>query len=168
MWELFDNTMSNPELTLRPMSDLDLPFLQKVYFSTREDEMMLVSWNETEKQAFLESQFAAQHAYYQKYYANACFDVIERDNQPIGRLYVDHWEREIRIVDIALLPEYRGQGIGSHLISQIQSQAALAGKAVSIHVEKYNPAYQLYNRLGLAKTGDTGVYDLLVWNPTGS
>jgi ribosomal protein S18 acetylase RimI-like enzyme len=158
--------MSDFSLTLRPITASDLPFLQQVYASTRESEMTLISWSEAEKQAFLESQFTAQHAHYQTYYVKACFDVIERDGQPIGRLYVDHWEREIRIVDIALLPEYRGQGTGAHLIGQIQSQAAAVRKTVSIHVEKYNPAYKLYDRLGFVKTSETGVYDLLVWNPS--
>ena len=153
------------ELTLRPMTNADLPFLLEVYAAARAEELAQVSWSEAEKQAFLASQFNAQHHHYQTYYKTASFDVIEQNGQPIGRLYVDRWPSEIRIVDIALLPSYRSQGLGSHLLSQIQAEARAIGKTVSIHVEKYNPAYHLYSRLGFSKIGETGVYDLLAWKP---
>lgn len=153
------------ELTLRSMTDADLPFLLEVYAAARAEELAQVPWTEAEKRAFLTSQFNAQHHHYQTYYKTASFDVIEQKGQPIGRLYVDRWPNEIRIVDIALLPPYRNQGLGSHLLCQIQAEAQAIGKTVSIHVEKYNPAYQLYNRLGFTKIGETGVYDLLAWKP---
>lgn len=153
------------ELTLRSMTDADLPFLLEVYAAARAEELAQVPWTEAEKRAFLTSQFNAQHHHYQTYYKTASFDVIEQKGQPIGRLYVDRWPNEIRIVDIALLPPYRNQGLGSHLLCQIQAEAQAIGKTVSIHVEKYNPAYQLYSRLGFTKIGETGVYDLLAWKP---
>jgi ribosomal protein S18 acetylase RimI-like enzyme len=152
-----------PELTLRPITESDLPFLLEVYVAARADELVQVSWSEIEKQKFLTSQFQAQHYHYQKYYAAASFNVIEQNGQPIGRLYVDRWPNEIRIVDIALLPHFRNQGIGSHLLRQILAEGEAANKTVSIHVEKYNPAYHLYGRLGFQKIGETGVYDLLAW-----
>lgn len=158
--------MFGQSLRLRPITDSDLPFLVEVYVSTRMDELAVTGWSRTEKRLFLEAQFAAQHTHYQKYYPNAFFDVIEQNGNPIGRLYVDHWTREIRIVDIALLPPYRRSGIGTHLITNIQMQAMETGKSLSIHVEKNNPAYHLYTRLGFVKSGETGVYDLLVWVPT--
>jgi ribosomal protein S18 acetylase RimI-like enzyme len=152
-----------PKLTLRPITESDLPFLLEVYMAARADELVQVSWSEIEKQKFLTSQFQAQHYHYQKYYAAASFNVIEQNGQPIGRLYVDRWPNEIRIVDIALLPHFRNQGIGSHLLRQILAEGEAANKTVSIHVEKYNPAYHLYGRLGFQKIDETGVYDLLAW-----
>ncbi len=154
-----------PELTLRPMTDSDMPFLLEVYAAARAEELAQVPWSEAEKRAFLISQFNAQHHHYQTYYKTASFDIIEQNGQPIGRLYVDRWPNEIRIVDIALMPHCRNQGLGSHLLNQIQAEARTVGKTVSIHVEKYNPAYRLYTRLGFDKIGETGVYDLLAWKP---
>jgi len=153
------------ELTLRPITDDDLPFLLKVYAAARVDELAQVPWSEAEKQAFLTSQFNAQHHHYQTYYKTASFDVVEQNGQPIGRFYVDRWTNEIRIVDIALLPAFRNQGIGSHLLQQIRAEGQATHKTVSIHVEKYNPAYHLYSQLGFQKIGETGVYDLLAWQP---
>jgi GNAT superfamily N-acetyltransferase len=102
--------------------------LLAVYASTREPELAAVEWDAAQKAAFVEMQFDAQHAYYQEHYAGAAFDVILVDGQPAGRLFVSREENEIRIVDIALLPEYCNRGIGTTLLRELQSEAAAAGK----------------------------------------
>jgi ribosomal protein S18 acetylase RimI-like enzyme len=76
---------------------------------------------------------------------------------------VDRWDKEIRIMDIALLPEHRGVGIGTGLLRELQEEARAAGKSLSIHVEKFNPALRLYERLGFQPQEDKGVYLLMVW-----
>jgi predicted GNAT family acetyltransferase len=92
--------------------------------------------------------------------------VIVVDGQPVGRLYVARWAEEIRVVDIAVLPEYRNRGIGSALLRDLMAEAAAAGKPLSIHVERFNPAVRLYARLGFAPAGDAGVYLLMRWSAT--
>lgn len=153
------------QLTLRPISDDDLPFLERLYGSTRADEMAAVDWTDAEKEAFLAMQFRAQHRHYQAYYANADFDVIELDGEPIGRLYLDRRDDEIRIVDIALLPAYRGRGIGTRYLKQIMAEAAALARPVRIHVEHFNPAMRLYRRLGFRHVDSNGVYHLMEWQP---
>ena len=111
-------------------------------------------------------QFDAQHAHYQEHYPGAAFDVILVDGQPAGRLYVAREDDEIRIVDIALLPEYRNRGIGTRLLRGLQSEAAAAGKPLSIHVERFNPALRLYERLGFRQIEDQGVYLFMEWRST--
>src|SRR5204863_10048783 len=104
-------------IALRPITPEDMDFLCRVYASTRQDEMALVTdWSEAQKTAFLQMQFNAQHAHYAEHYAHAQFQIILLDGAPIGRLYVDRRVKEIRIVDISLLPEYRNRGIGSGLL----------------------------------------------------
>jgi ribosomal protein S18 acetylase RimI-like enzyme len=83
----------------------------------------------------------------------------------VGRLYVEEWPSQFRIIDIALLPEARGKGFGAALIADLFAGARAVGKRVSIHVEKNNPAMRLYHRLGFAEAEDKGVYDLLEWSP---
>jgi ribosomal protein S18 acetylase RimI-like enzyme len=89
--------------------------------------------------------------------------VIERAGEALGRLYLARWKSEHRIVDIALLPAHRGSGLGTALLTDLLDEAAAVGKAVSIHVEKFNPAMSLYRRLGFVAAGEEGAYDLMRW-----
>jgi len=150
-------------ITLRPVSADDLPFLCAVYASTREQELTAVAWDAAQKAAFLDMQFRAQHTYYLAHYPDAAFDVILINHQPAGRLYIDRATSEIRIVDIALLPEWCNRGIGSALINVLQGEAAAAGKPLRIHVERFNPALRLYERLGFRQIEDRGVYLFMEW-----
>jgi ribosomal protein S18 acetylase RimI-like enzyme len=152
-------------ITLRPIREDDLPFLARLYASTRSEELALVPWSDEEKQAFLVQQFDAQHRYYQEHFTEAAFDVVEQGGAPIGRLYVDRRENEIRIIDIALLPEFRGAGIGGRFMRELLDEAAQVHKKVTIHVERNNPALNLYHRLGFVETDDQGVYLFMTWTP---
>ena len=152
-------------VTLRPIEPGDEEFLYRVYASTREEELAVVDWNAAQKDAFLRMQFTAQHQYYQEHYAGAAFQVILADSQLAGRLYVARWPEEIRIVDIALLPEHRNAGIGTALLKDLLTEGAQRSKRVSIHVERFNPALRLYQRLGFTPIADKGVYLLLEWSP---
>lgn len=148
-------------VTLRPITPADQPFLWQVYASTRAAELAQVDWPPEQQRAFLDQQFNAQHAYYHEHYPTARFQIIEQAGTPIGRLYVDEWPTEIRIMDIALLPEYRGQGLGTQLLTAVLARGAQLGLPVTIHVEMFNPALRLYERLGFRRMGEHGVYFLL-------
>ena len=150
-----------PEISFRPIHDGDKPFLYQVYASTRAEELAVVPWDDAEKERFLQFQFDAQHQHYQEHYADASFDVIELDGEPAGRLYLRRCEDEHRVVDIALLPEYRGKGIGGKIMKNIVDEADHAKLPVRIHVEHNNPAMRLYERLGFRQIDDTGVYYLM-------
>jgi ribosomal protein S18 acetylase RimI-like enzyme len=152
-------------LTFRRIADADLPFLAKVYASTRADELAVTPMTDAQKAAFLDAQFQLQHAHYQKYYPQADWLVTMRGGEDIGRLYLERWPSQHRIIDIAFLPEHRGKGFGEPLLRDLMDEAAACGKAVSIHVEKQNPAMRLYRRLGFATEEDKGVYDLMRWSP---
>lgn len=151
-------------LFLRPITPEDVPFLAAVYASTRWDELAPTGWSEEEKAVFCRRQFDAQSAHYREHYPDAAFQVIEKEGRGIGRLYVARWEREIRIVDISLLPEFRGTGIGTKLLRDLQDEARSAGKSLTIHVERFNPALRLYQRLGFQQVEDKGVYLLMRWS----
>ena len=143
-----------------------MPFLLRLYRSTREEELaMVVDWTDEQKDWFILMQFNAQHSWYQEHYVGASFDVILVDGEPAGRLYVHRREREIRLVDISFLPEFRNRGLGSSLLGDLCAEAEAAGKPLTIHVEKFNPAMRLYERLGFTRIDETGPYDLMEWRP---
>ena len=150
-------------LILRPITPADTTFLARVYASSRADELAITSWSEEQKEIFCRRQFDAQSEYYAANYPEAALQIIERDGKSIGRLYVALWEKEIRIVDITLLPEFRGRGSGTKLLHDLQEEARAKGKSLSIHVERFNRALSLYLRLGFQQVEDKGVYLLMEW-----
>jgi len=154
---------------LRPETEADVEFLAALYASTREEEMALVTdWSDEQKKAFLRSQFDAQSDHYKKHYSAAEYWVIERDAAPIGRLYLHYQPKDLRIVDIALMPEYRRHGIGRAILTQLLADAQADRRNVSLHVEMNNPALRLYHDLGFNAVGEYGYYFLLEWKPAPS
>jgi ribosomal protein S18 acetylase RimI-like enzyme len=147
--------------SLRAATSEDRGFLLRVYESTRADELASTDWTAEQKAAFCQMQFEAQDTYYRQQYPTASFEVIESDGISLGRLYVDRWPREIRIMDLALLPEHRGCGTGTRLLQALMEEARASARTLSIHVERYNPALRLYERLGFRLAEDKGVYLLL-------
>lgn len=145
-------------LQLRPITATDTDTLFSIYASTRLDELQPTGWSDAEKQCFLLQQFDAQHRYYQDIYAGARFDLVIAHGAVAGRLYVARWPAEIRIIDIALLPSFRRQGIGATLLQQLLDEGDQAGQRISIHVEISNPARRLYEKLGFSKAEDLGLY----------
>jgi GNAT superfamily N-acetyltransferase len=152
-------------ITFRPITETDHAFLRELYGSTRAQEMEAVPWPTEEKRAFLDMQFDAQHRFYAKQFPTASFELVLENGEAIGRLYVDRRRDEHRVIDIALLPEWRGRGVGGQLMRGLLEEAAGVGKMVRIHVERLNPAMRLYERLGFQKIEDQGVYDLMEWRP---
>jgi len=148
---------------LRTVAPEDEQFLRAVYASTRAEELARVPWSDEQKRAFTDMQFTAQDADYRRNYPDAQYSIIEVQGVPAGRLYVDRGSKEIRIIDIALLPEHRRAGIGTSLLRALQDEARATGKTLTIHVEKFNPARSLYHRLGFRQIEDKGVYLLLEW-----
>jgi GNAT superfamily N-acetyltransferase len=154
-------------LSVRPIDGADAEFLYRLYASTRAEELVQTGWSDEQKHAFLLQQFMAQHQHYQQHYTGAAFDLILLDGQPAGRFYLDRWKDQYRIVDIALLPEFRGQGIGTAFLQAVVAAAAAEGVPVSIHVELFNPALRLYLRLGFRPININGAYYLLERKPEG-
>lgn len=152
-------------LALREADPEDKPFLRRVYAGVRQDELAVVAWADEQRDAFIGQQFDAQDAYYREHYHPATFDVVEYDGAPVGRLYVARWEDEIRIMDIALLPEHRGRGIGGELLSRLLAESDATGKRLTIHVERFNRALRLYERIGFSVVEDHGVYLFLARPP---
>jgi ribosomal protein S18 acetylase RimI-like enzyme len=150
---------------LRAANDADYDFMRLLYHSTRTEEMQQFPFSDDQKRVFLDQQFAAQFQHYGIHYPTCERNIIEKDGVPIGRLWIDEWRDQIRLVDIALMPEWRGSGIGSMLLHEVLARGKAANKPVTIHVESYNPALRLYKLLGFRQVDTNGVYYLMRWSP---
>jgi ribosomal protein S18 acetylase RimI-like enzyme len=161
------NRAAGAGLSFRPISETDLPFLARLYASTRSGEIALWPWTDQQKASFLDQQFRARQAHYHRYYDKAEWLLMIHAGADIGRLTIERRPDEHCIIDIALLPAHRGQGLGAALLRYLIDEAAAAGKTVSLHVEKSNPAMRLYGRLGFKSEEDNGVHERMRWSPPG-
>jgi ribosomal protein S18 acetylase RimI-like enzyme len=152
--------IGSARVALRTATPEDRDFLVALFATTRPDLALLP---EEHRSTILELQYRAQDLQYRQANPDATFDIVEVDERPGGRLYVDRRTDQVHVIDISLLPEHRGAGIGTALIRALQDQAAAEGRSVTLHVASGSPAAALYLRLGFRLAADLGVYRLLEW-----
>lgn len=154
-------------LICRPMADADLPFVASLYASTRTEEVAATGWPPAMRQAFLKQQHEAQHRHYRNLHPAADWLIVERAGTPIGRVYLDESDGDLRLIDVSLLPAARGAGLGGALIADLMDHARAGAKTLSLHVARTNAgARRLYERLGFRRIAPEGeAYDLLEWRP---
>ena len=155
-------------VTLRPVEAEDELLLFRLYSSARAYELSLVPWSENQKEAFLRHQFTAQQVHYKNYYPGAEHTIILSDEQSVGRLYVAREDDEINILDITILPENRGAGLGTPIIKELMQEAESQGLPLSIHIENFNPSVRLFERLGFVPKETDGLNILFEWRPAKS
>ena len=153
-------------LTLRSVTPEDDEFLLTLYSSTREAELAQVEWVEGQKDLFLRWQFQLQRSEYETRFPDADYYVVLLDNQPAGRIWIGSDDEQIRLLDIALLPEYQNRGAGTTLLRRLIDQAALEGKPMRHMVFVLNnDAHRFYERLGFIVIEDLGAYKHMEWRP---
>lgn len=154
-------------VVLRPVADADREDLVALYAAGRAAELDQVAWPPGQREAFVRMQYDAQERHYRTATPDASFDVVEVGGRLAGRITVDRRPDDLRVVDLALLPPYRGRGIGGALLARVLAEASASGRTASIHVEVHNPAQRLYERLGFRAAEERGVYRLLRWTGSG-
>jgi len=145
-------------VTLRPCTPGDQDFLFQLYAATRMPELAPLGWAPTQIEMFLRMQFSSQQRWYEMAYATANHQIICLDGQPVGRIMVLREPAKFQLVDISLLPEHRGQGIGGGLLLELIAESEQTGVPVGLQVLKNNPAIHLYERSGFARTGEDEMY----------
>jgi ribosomal protein S18 acetylase RimI-like enzyme/quercetin dioxygenase-like cupin family protein len=149
-------------ITVRPEQAQDEKFLFELYASTRQEELDTWGWPEEMRSAFLSLQFKASQAQHQPY-PDAEFQIVLVDGVEAGRIIVHRTREAVHLVDIALLPRYRGAGVGASLMQRIFGEAAATRKPVKLSVLKNNRAVRFYERLGFVKTGETELHAEMEW-----
>jgi ribosomal protein S18 acetylase RimI-like enzyme len=152
-------------VNLQPERTEDEGFLLELYATTRQEEMRLAGWDTSTQTTFIKMQFHAMRRGYASMFPGAQSSLIRYEDKPIGRIVVNHANREIRLVDLALLPDARNRGIGAGLLRTLQMEARQLRQPVVLQVLKTNRAARLYARLGFLRTGGDEMYEHLVWHP---
>jgi hypothetical protein len=155
------------EISLRPVTPEDEALLYRVFAATRADEMARVPWSRAQKEQFLRAQFRAQREEYAARFGESGHKVVLLDGLPAGRIWVARDAEEIRLVDIAFLPEKRGAGgAGTTLIRGLMAEAEEAGKPLRMMALQFEEGpLQLYTQLGFRVVGESGVRYYLEWLP---
>jgi GNAT superfamily N-acetyltransferase len=111
------------------------------------------------KEAFLRQQFVARTKDYEsRFGGDGGNAVVLCDGEPAGHLWVHRSDAEVRMVDVALLPEHRGAGVGTRLVTELLQEARERRVPVRLQVLVDSPARRLYERLGFHPVGEAGVY----------
>ena len=153
-------------VSLRRVTDADEEFLVAVYASTRAAELAQVDWDQGQKDAFVRWQFGLQKEEYNARYPSARYEVILVDETPAGRIWVGTDDKQIRLLDIALLPEFQNRGVGTYLLKQLMDEATQARKVLRHMVFVLNDnAHRFYERLGFQVIEDLGGYKHMEWKP---
>ena len=153
----------NQNLSLRPSESADETFLETVYAETRRGELAIFNWSREQENAFFKMQFSLQSKAYEMQFPDADYTVVELKKMPIGCLIVER-AGEIKLVNIALLPEFRSRGIGNFLLKKLQDEAKAADKPLTLHVLKTNErAIKLYQRHGFAIDGSDELCFAMRW-----
>ena len=150
--------ISPESIRFRPIADEDRDFLYRLFASTRLPELAATGWSDAQVEEFLRMQFQLQHSQYTQNYRGASFALILAGATPAGRLYLDRKDDSLGVIDIALLPEYRRQGIGGRIMRELAEEADAKGLIMSLHVEMNNPILPFYKTLGLKEIELRGIY----------
>lgn len=147
------------QVALRAVRPEDEDFLLSVYAASRADEMALVDWDEARKMAFLRSQFEAQAAQYHARFPDAEYSLILYQGRPVGRFWIGRTPEQIRLLDIAVLPEFQNRGVGAALLKSLLAESEATAKPLRHMVFKMNTAaLRFYERFGFAPIEDVGAY----------
>jgi ribosomal protein S18 acetylase RimI-like enzyme len=156
-----------PPIALRPLrtsaADDELQ-LYELHAVVRADELRIEGLDPALRAQILRQQFEAQRRSYRDRFPNADERLILRGETPIGWVIVDRSGPELRVIDIALLPDARRQGIGTLIIRDLQKQAAMDDRPMRFEVLCGNVrARALYDRLGFRAIGESATHTELEW-----
>lgn len=145
-------------VTLRQYKPADESFLFRLFCSANAQQFASLDLPFAQSQQWLRMQFDARDSQYRAQYANADFDLVLHNAQPIGNFFSQRGPEEFVLIDVTLLPEYRKQGIATKLVTAVIDAAGKAHKPLHAHVLSNSPAWVLWQRLGFREVRDDGVY----------
>ncbi len=125
------------KLTIRPMTDEDVPAVSKI-----EEDTFSMPWHPDDfRRMILED--------------NMTYLVAELDGKIIGGAGLRNILGDGEITNVAILSGYRGKGYGKQLVAALlQAGEELGAKAFTLEVRVSNaPAIRLYESLGFVSEG---------------
>lgn len=141
----------------------DGEFLLSLYASTRRPELTGLGWSAAQEDAFIGMQFDAQGRHYRGSFPDARYSVICVGGERAGRLIVNRSRDEIRIVEVALLPQFRGVGVGGGLVRSLIDEADAGRLPLRCRVLRGNDARRFWERAGFVAQDDGATHVAMEW-----
>lgn len=153
-------------LQMRLANEQDLDFFKRLYATTRDELKTLGLSAQQFDELLLSQQKIQEHGVKMTYPEAQQWLIFLKTDQPvnIGRLIVDFTDNDWRIVDIAILPEYRNQGWGKQVMLSVMAEAQLSKGSVSLGVMCFNHgAQKLYRQLGFSVIRQDAIHAQMIW-----
>jgi GNAT superfamily N-acetyltransferase len=142
---------------LTPATSEDGPFLATLFNEVRAPEFAPLGLPAPALEQLLAMQLRAQIMGYTSQFPHAEDKIVWIGEERAGRILVDRTTDELRLVDLALLTQYRGCGIGGRLLADLRNEARAKQLPLRLSVRFGNPAERLYARLGFVRIGGDGI-----------
>ena len=157
-------------LILRPERPEDQIFRFQLFCDSRGPEWSRVALPRPVFNQIMDHQFDAQTRTYAQRFPAARFDIAELDGRRIGRIVVNRPGDHVHIIDQAVIPERRGQGLGTAMMRFLMDEATVLNQPVRLKLASDNdPSWKLYDRLGFRQVAEHNAYIEMEWRPgTGS
>ena len=129
-------------------------------------EFAAIGLPQPQAEALVQMQWSGRTLTYANQYPGAeDWTISLEDGTPVGRYLLQKTPQSLRMVDFAILPERRGQGIGTQVLQQLIQSCATNGSVLSLRVEKNNRALYLYKRLGFTIVSSDEISFEMEWKP---
>jgi len=148
------------QFTLLPAGASDGGFLYRLFEITRGQQFAQIPLDPTQREALVRMQFGAQQTGYRDQYPESQDYIVMTGDRPAGRLWLNESAGEIAIVDISILPEYQGRGLGTAVLGRTINDAKLAAKTIRLRVDRMNfRAARLYRLLGFEVVSSDDMFE---------
>lgn len=138
---------------LRPAHPVDdRSALLAAYASSRDSDPELARRHPDSRQSVIEHEFESRQLSYPIDFPEVRFFLLEAQGATAGRCYIQVTPSDVFLVDLVLLPVWRGHGHGTAVLTDLIHFARSTRRSLRLHVAKNNPrAARLYDRLGFAR-----------------
>ena len=142
-------------LSQRPAVPADNDFLLALFADSRPDLALLP---EAVRASLIHLQFQSQSSQYRSAAPDAVDWILELESEgrpePVGRCYLHQGLAEHHLLDLAIRPDRRGQGLGGAVLERLCADAARAGVPLRLSVWHANQdAIRFYRRHGFVADG---------------
>lgn len=143
------------KISRRPALDADTDFARSVHHQAYRDVVVrqFGVWDEK-----------AQDEFFKGDWDSAAFEIILCDEVPCGYMCIEDREGDIHVRELVVLPQFQGQGVGSHILREVFERARTRRVPVRLETQQANRAVNLYRRLGFRELGRSDTHIQMEWH----